>query len=381
MNDLRTALEEAVKDTDLDPSLEVVTQPTAPTVTPLSEGAETPSSDVSTTSTSNTPSVDLNALAERPRDPDDKLAPKEATHKGITAGPKGNQPFPQAPESGLPTPEQARPIDRAPQSWTPAEREKWSALPDDIKTRVMTRERQIQQTLQETTEARRFSEEITKTITPYMAMIQSEGGTPVTAIASLFQTAGALRTAPPAQKAQLVASLVKQFGIDVGMLDQALVGQGPAVDPIEERINQRVNQAIAPMQQRYQQMEQQQQQEMQAQSQAAIKAVEQYINSQPYGDVVRADMADLMDYATRRGMTMSLEECYRRACELHPEVSALVGRQHRAQQLQQSTNAAQAARNRAVSVSGSPAGGGMAQEQGADDIRGAIEASLLQMSR
>jgi hypothetical protein len=179
----------------------------------------------------------------------------------------------------------------------------------------------------------------------------------------------------------LVASLVKQFGIDVNMLDQALVGQGPQVDPMEERINQRVNQAIAPLQQRYQQMEMQQQQEMQAQSQAAREAVENFINSQPYGDVVRADMADLMDYATRRGMSMTLEQCYQKACELHPEVSALVNRQQQTQQLQQSTNAAQAARNRAVSVSGSPAGGGMAQEQPADDIRGAIEASLMQMSR
>jgi hypothetical protein len=332
------------------------------------------------TSTPDAPSVDLNAMAERPRDESGRFAPKEAS-EGIVPGPKGNQPPVAAPESSLPAPEQARPIDRAPQSWTPAEREKWAALPDDIKTRVMTRERQIQQTLQETTEARKFAEAVSQAVNPYMAMIQSEGGTPVTAIASLFQTAGALRTAPPAQKAQLVASLVKQFGIDVGMLDQALVGMGPQVDPMEERINQRVNQAIAPIQQRYQQMEQMQQQEAQAQSQAAINAVENFINSQPYGDVVRADMADIMDYATKRGMTMTLEQCYRKACELHPEVSVLVNRQQQTQQLQQNSNAAQAARNRAVSVSGSPAGGGMAQEQGADDIRGAIEASLAQMSR
>jgi hypothetical protein len=150
---------------------------------------------------------------------------------------------------------------------------------------------------------------------------------------------------------------------------------------MEERINQRVNQAIAPIQQRYQQMEMQQQQEMQAQNQVAIDRVENFINSQPYGDVVRADMADIMDYATKRGIQMSLEQCYQRACELHPQISALVGRQQQTQQLQQSTNAAQAARNRAVSVSGSPAGGGMAQEQGADDIRSAIESSLAQMSR
>jgi hypothetical protein len=378
-NDLRQELENAVKDTELDPSTEVATQPTAPTVTPLSEGAETPSSAALATSTPDVQAPDLNALAERPRDESGRFAPKPA--EGIVPGPKGNQPPVAAPESGLPAPEQARPIDRAPQSWTPAEREKWAALPDDIKTRVMTRERQIQQTLQETTEARKFAEAVSQAVNPYMAMIQSEGGTPVTAIASLFQTAGALRTAPPAQKAQLVASLVKQFGIDVGMLDQALVGQGPQVDPMEERINQRVNQAIAPIQQRYQQMEMQQQQEMQAQSQAARDAVENFISSQPYGDVVRADMADLMDYATRRGMTMTLEQCYRKACELHPEVSVLVNRQQQTQQLQQNSNAAQAARNRAVSVSGSPAGGGMAQEQGADDIRGAIEASLAQMSR
>jgi ElaB/YqjD/DUF883 family membrane-anchored ribosome-binding protein len=378
MSDLRTALEEAVKDTDLDPSTEVATQQTAPTVAPSSEGAQIPSSEESATSTSDTPSVDLNALAERPRDADGKFAPKEDA--GITPGPKSNQPPVQA-ESSLPAPEQARPIDRAPQGWTPAEREKWSMLPDEIKARVTQREREINHKLTETAEARKFADAVSQTISPYMAMIQSEGGTPVTVIASLLQTAGALRTAPPQQKAQLVAALVKQYGIDVGMLDQALVGQGPQADPMEERINQRVNQAIAPIQQRYQQMEMQQMQEMQAQNQVAVNAVENFINSQPYGDVVRADMADIMDYATKRGIQMSLEQCYQRACELHPEVSALVGRQQQTQQLQQSTNAAQAARNRAVSVSGSPAGGGMAQEQSADDIRGAIEASLAQMSR
>lgn len=379
-NDLREELENALQGTDLAPPTEASGNPEPTVPTPSPEGS-TPEASTPTAAP-----VDLNAMAERPRDESGRFAPKTAP-EGIVPGPKGAQPPqeaqtpPQAPESGLPTPEQARPIDRAPQAWTPAEREHWAALPDAVKQRVMTRERQIQQTLQETVEARRFSEEITKTITPYMAMIQSEGGTPVTAIASLFQTAGALRTAPPQQKAQLVASLVKQFGIDVGMLDQALVGQGPAVDPIEERINQRVNQAIAPMQQRYQQMEQQQQYEMQQHQQAAVQSVEQFINSQPYGDVVRADMADIMDYATKRGMSMSLEECYRRACMMHPQISELMGQQQQHQQLQQQNSAAQAAKGRASSISGAPTGGGMQQETPADDIRGAIEASLAQMTR
>jgi hypothetical protein len=319
-------------------------------------------------------------MAEQPRGADGKFVPKEAS-EGITPGPKSNQPPVQAPESTLPAPEQARPIDRAPQGWTPAEREKWATLPDDIKARVVQREREINVKLAETTEARKFAEAVSQAVNPYMAMIQSEGGTPVTAIASLFQTAGALRTAPPQQKAQLVASLVKQFGIDVAMLDQALVGQGPQVDPIEERINQRVNQAIAPMQQRYQQMEMQQQQEMQAQQAQVQNTVAQFVDSQPYGDVVRGEMAMIMQYAAQNNVPMTLEECYQRACQMNPQVSAIVGRQQQTQQLQQNSNAAQAARNRAVSVSGSPAGGGMAQEQGADDIRGAIEASLAQMSR
>jgi ElaB/YqjD/DUF883 family membrane-anchored ribosome-binding protein len=254
-------------------------------------------------------------------------------------------------------------------------------LPDVVKQRVMTRERQIQQVIQETTEARRFTEEVNKTITPYMAMIQSEGGTPVTAIASLFQTAGALRTAPPQQKAQLVASMVKQFGIDINMLDSALAGQGPAADPIEERINQRVNQAIAPMQQRYQQMEQQQQQEMMQQRQVAVQSVEQFIASQPYGDVLRADMADVMDYATKRGISMTLEQCYQRACEMHPQISQIMAAERQKQNLSQSNQAAQAAKGRAISVSGAPSGGGMQQEQGGDDIRSAIEASLAAMTR
>jgi hypothetical protein len=318
-------------------------------------------------------------MAEKPRDEAGRFAPKPA--EGIQAGPKGNQPPVAAPETGLPPPEQARPIDRAPQGWTPAEREKWASLPDDIKARVVQREREINIKLNETAEARKFADAIQQTITPYMAMIQSEGGTPVTAIASLFQTAGALRTAPPQQKAQLVASLVKQFGIDINMLDQAIVGQGPAVDPIEERINQRVNQAIAPMQQRYQQMEMQQQQEMQAQQAQVHNSVAQFVDSQPYGDVVRSEMAMIMRYAAENNISMTLEECYRRACQMNPQVASLVGQQQQHQQLQQQNSAAQNARGRAVSISGAPTGGGMQQETQADDIRGAIEASLAQMTR
>jgi ElaB/YqjD/DUF883 family membrane-anchored ribosome-binding protein len=378
-NDLREELENALQGTDLAPSSE-----TAPsnesTVTPSSGDSGTPTADPVAVSTPNdAPAVDLNAMAEKPRDEAGRFAPKPA--EGIQPGPKGNQPPAAAPESGLPTPEQSRPIDRPPQAWPVAEREHWAALPDAVKNRVMTRERQIQQVIQETTEARRFTEEVTKTITPYMAMIQSEGGTPVTAIASLFQTAGALRTAPPQQKAQLVAAMVKQFGIDINMLDSALAGQGPAADPIEERINQRVSQAIAPMQQRYQQMEMQQQQEMMQQRQVAVSTVEQFIASQPYGDVLRADMADMMDYATKRGMSMTLEQCYQRACEMHPQISQIMANERQKQNLQQSSQAAQAAKGRAISVSGAPSGGGMQQVQEGDDIRSAIEASLAQMTR
>lgn len=379
-NDLREELENALQGSDLAPSTEPssITPESADTVsTPSSESASPESSDGSTS----TAPVDLNAMAEKPRDESGRFAPKPTGAAGITPGPKGNQPPQAAPETGLPTPEQARPIDRAPQGWTPAEREKWSQLPDDIKARVVQREREINVKLAETVEARRFSDEITKTITPYMAMIQSEGGTPVTAIASLFQTAGALRTAPPQQKAQLVASMVKQFGIDITMLDQALVGQGPAVDPIEERINQRVNQAIAPMQQRYQQMEMQQQQEMAAQQAQVHNNVAQFIDSQPYGDVVRGEMAMIMRYAAENNIAMTLEECYRRACVMNPQVAPLVGQSQQNQQLQQQNNAAQAARGRAVSISGAPTGGGMQQTQEGDDIRSAIEASLAQMTR
>ena len=382
MSDLRTALEEAVKDTDLEISSGAAS--TEPAVTPSSEGSGSPTPEsAAPTSTPNTlDTPDLNALAERSRDESGRFAPKElrAPTEGIQAGPKGNQP-PVDQQSGLPTPDQARPIDRAPQSWTPAERQHWQALPDEIKQRVQTRELEISRKISETAEARKFADAVSQAVNPYMAMIQSEGGTPVAAIASLFQTAGALRTAPPQQKAQLVAQMVKQFGIDVGMLDQALVGQGPQMDPVEERINQRVNQAIAPMQQHMQQMQQMQQQEVQAHQQAASQAVEQFIGSQPYGDVVRADMADIMDYATKRGIPMTLDECYQRACGLHPQISKLMGQQQHHQQLSQHNQAAQAARGRAVSVSGAPSGGGMAQTQEADDIRGAIEASLAQMSR
>jgi hypothetical protein len=66
---------------------------------------------------------------------------------------------------------------------------------------------------------------------------------------------------------------------------------------------------------------------------------------------------------------------------MNPQVASLVGQQQQHQQLQQQNSAAQNARGRAVSISGAPTGGGMQQETQADDIRGAIEASLAQMTR
>lgn len=267
---------------------------------------------------------------------------------------------------------------RAPQSWKPGAREHWAKLPPEVQTEVARREIETARVLSETAEARKQATAFREVYAPYEAMIRAEGGTPEKAAADLFQTAAALRTAPPHHKANLVAHIVKQYGVDVSMLDAALSGiiagnpqqqqqpmqQQPMQDP-------RLDQMLSVMQQN-------QQQAQQSQQQAATQEVESFsVNHEFYSDV-REDMADLIEMADRRQVTLSLEDAYTRAVRVHPEISAIIAQREQAQNAQAATT--QRVKNKAAasSVSGSPAGappssGPLTRRQAIEDAFDAVD--------
>ena len=252
-------------------------------------------------------------------------------------------------------PQEAEPAkpERAPQSWRPLARENWGELPDPVKAEVMRREQEITRTLSETAEARKTAQAFESAWKPYEQFIQAEGSTPVQAVEHLMATAAQLRTAPPQQKAQLVASIIQQYGVDVQALDAVLAGA-----PMPQGMPQQQQPPSDPrVDQLFYALSQQAEQQRQTNYQKAVESVESFGADKPYFDDVRPVMADLIEVAERNGRSLSLEEAYNQAIRIDPEISQVIQQREareRAQTAQASTGRAKAA---ASSLRSNPAPG------------------------
>lgn len=309
---------------------------------------------------------------ERARDDAGRFAkaPKGAKKPNATPAPKPGEapagtPAPAKP-NGVATPP---PVQGAadgtkavkpPASWSVATREKWGQLPADVQAEVHRRERETAVALQEAAEARRHHEAFRQTVAPYEGMIRAEGGEPLRAVQSLLQTAAALRTSPPVHKAQLVANLIRTFGVPIEALDAALAGQPPpqgaqgaqyapngmAPGPYQDP---RVDQLLA----RMQQAEAQRASALQQEAHSVVSAFQG-----EFLDDVREEMADLMEAAGKRGLKLSIEDAYNRAVLLHPEISAVLEQRKAAANAANASASMQRAKAAGSSVRTRPAGGG-----------------------
>jgi len=369
MSDLREALEGAMSESeDREEQTTEVTQPveeSAPQLDPVEPTGDTPPSD------------EDRPVRDYVRDETGKFAPKSPQaptdqDAGVRAGPKVGQP----PST---EPKQARdPMERAPESWKPETRELWGQIPDAAKQEIVRWEATVKNGLKQAAEVRRFGDSIAEVVAPYRATIEAEGSNVAQAVGHLMQTAQALRTAPPGHKAELVAGMIKQFDIDVKMLDRALVGAMPeAVNPEVANVRKQFEQELAPLRQMQQQMQQQQQAEDQMRSQAAAEAVAQFEATQPeFLNDVAGDMAQVLELGQSRGVQYTLEQAYEIACRANPEIRSVLEQRERSAQLSNRNQNAQKARQAAVSLGGAPALGG--EEKGADSVRDAI---LLAMDK
>jgi hypothetical protein len=272
--------------------------------------------------------------------------------------PRGGEPEQQAGEGHLEAqaPDAEGPQEEvaelpAPQSWKPGAREHWNTLPTEVREEVYRREHGMQKYLNQTAEERKLAQAFYEVYSPYEAMIRSEGADPLQAVDRLLQTSYQLRTAPPQQKAQLVAGIIRDFGVDVHVLDQALTGQlqQQAAKPPQQAVVQdpRVDQLM----QALQGVEQQNSQERDAAAQAEIA---QFAQSHEFLADVRDHMADLMEVAQRRGVDLSLEDAYNQACRLNPEIASVLDQRDRAAAAGAAQTRTARAREAASSVGGAP---------------------------
>jgi hypothetical protein len=252
-------------------------------------------------------------------------------------------------------------------------------LPADVRAEVHRREREAAQVMQETAQARQVNEYVAHLHQQFAPALQAEGVDVLTASANLMNLASRLRFGTPVEKAQLAATIVRNYGVDVNALADALdrlpagqIHQMHGQQPQHQQqmmTDPRVDQLLA-------QLQGLQQQKQEAIIEKAVGEVETFGADKEFFEDVREDMADLLEVAARRGIDLSLEQAYERACKMQPDIAKVLEAREAAARAGNLQGSTQRAKHAASSVRGTPSG---VPSSNPADLRGAIEAAFEQV--
>lgn len=298
--------------------------------------------------------------------PADPSATATTTTQGVAAALAQGQ---QATTGNLQT-QQTAPDLKAPASWTPQAREKWANVDPDIKAEIHRRESEAGRVIQSAAQQRQFVDAFERLMQPYEMFIRAENSNPLAAVDNMMRTAAQLRVGTPAAKVEIVAGIIKNFGIDLQALDSMLAGQAPQFAQQQQQPlrDPRVDQLLA-------QQHQQAQQHAQFEQQSITQGLAQFAQGHEfYGDVANM-MADILEVQTRQGIPIDLEKIYQRACQLHDGVGSILQQRAAAQNTSSNRAAVLRAKRAASSVKGdgSPTGSTVPKN---DSVRAAIEAAI-----
>ena len=264
------------------------------------------------------------AKADRERDEKGRFATKK-TEDEVKA--KEVAPTPVTDKAPVEAPKPAMSTDgaRPPSTWRPAAREHFSKLPPEVQQEVIRVDREFHQNKREYAEDRQLVQRMKETFDPYMPMLRAQNVDPFQFSANMAQTVAALSTGPQQTKAEIVANVIKTYGVDLATLAAVLDGQPlpqqsaqPQVyrDPRLDELLQTVEQAKA-----------QRSAQLDVQAKESIRDIEQ---EEFFWDV-KDEVADWLDMAANRNVAMTPREAYNRAIQNHPEIAKVVQQRQAAQ--------------------------------------------------
>jgi hypothetical protein len=202
--------------------------------------------------------------------------------------------------------------------WKKAAIAEWEKLPELVRNEIKRREDDFHKGIEQYKERASASQEWERTISPYMATIQSFGVTPQQAAQQLFAADHALRVSPTPQKVQMLLKIANDYGIDLNTMAAGI--QQIAGDKVWQQQNPTPPE-VQQLQARIQQMEQQQQQALQqakAQEASAIQAEIAAFAADPdheHFPVLQKQMGVLL----QSGEAKNLEEAYEMAMRANPQ--------------------------------------------------------------
>jgi len=255
-------------------------------------------------------------------------------------------------------------LDTPPKGLSPAAREAWKETPEAVRADIARREADYAKGIEKHRANTERVKAMDQALAPFQQYMAVNGG-PQQTIGTLLQTGAMLQMGNPTQKAQLVANMIKEFGVDIKALDSLLVGEQPQADP-NSQIDQLLQQKLQPLQQQLQRYQQQEQQAQMRSQQQIQSEVDQFAQQNEFYDDVKMEMADLLDMAANRGRQMTMQEAYEIACSTNPQISKI----RQARSSQQVTQQRRAAASSVRGTRGSDGG-----TQAPSSTRAALEAA------
>lgn len=322
--DRRAAMEKAFDDLTTSETTDTSTETETPVARTETEGKEEPVVKTTPETPEKTPPKRENTREVRFNARDRRQAGKQAT---------------PAPKPGEKPAEGEQPVQptthKAPGTWKPGVREKFSALPPDVQEEIVRRESEIARGLNESASARKWANEFGKIVTPYEHLMRASGVTPLQAVGNLVNTAAILQTGTPAQRAMTVANIIKAYGVDLEMLDGILAGQAPAkTAQAEDGVLRAIDERLKPVQEFMSTLQGNQRQQMERLAQESSQTIQEFAQdpkNEFFNDLAE-DIADLLELAANRGRVMSMKEAYDLAASQHPEISKVISQRKAAEQ-------------------------------------------------
>lgn len=371
----RDILTEAM-DGDADDTTEVTSsgsEPAIPNDGHVEEPAQISADDQSSTEKSGEKEPKIKWTGEKDKKPDPYSKEKVAADKTDPNAPK-KQGEKDATADKSATDQTQQDL-KAPNSWKPAAREEWAKIPKTAQAEITRRERQIQQTLSETANIRKFSNDLANVIAPHTHLIRAQGSTPLKAIDNLMRTSAGLATLRGRQQANIVAQICRNFSVDVKELDAALaevLGQGGG-EPQQNGgvdVHTAVAEAMRPFSAFMGTVQQQTQAREAEIQQNAQVSVEDFINDpkNEFAMDLSDEMADIMEMKAARGQKVTIQQAYQMAIRNNPDVEAIVNQRKAATRVQSGSNVSRA-RRAASTIHGSPSGNAGGDKGGAKSRR------------
>lgn len=206
---------------------------------------------------------------------------------------------------------------KAPASWTPVLREKWSSIDPVAQKFIRDREDMVNKTLLDTSEDRKLAKEFKDAIAPYNDILKQYGTSAMDEVKGLMHLSYQMNTATPQRRAEIIHDMIVRFQPDVQTLVALANGQRPQTgsSPAPAPINVRAE------------IEKIREEEAARESEkAATSAIEQFA-ADPENEFfhdVKVLMGKAIDAELVQGDTLPelFKNAYDLACQQHPEVKA-----------------------------------------------------------